>query len=89
MANTSLPIRGSLTGASDGLKVDDDVVTKDFALGHDIEVVAVSVVVFGADRGAPDFVSIVGAEVGDHDDDAFTGDTSFAAAVAGGGAGGG
>lgn len=89
MADTSLPIRSSLTGASDGLKVDDDVVTKDFAFGHDIEMVAVSVVVFGTDGRAPDFVSVVGAEVGDHDDDALAGDTSFTAAVAGGGAGGG
>lgn len=51
--------------------------------------VAVSVVVCGADGRAPDFVSVVGAEVGDHDDDAFAGDTSLTTAVAGGGAGGG
>lgn len=82
MADTSLPIRSSLTGASDGLKVDDDVVTKDFAFGHDIEMVAVSVVVFGTDGRAPDFVSVVGAEVGDHDDDALAGDTTKATTIA-------
>lgn len=50
--------------------------------------VAVSVVVFSADGRTPDFVSVVGAEVGDHNNNTFAGDTSFTAAVAGRGTGG-
>ena len=82
MANTSLPIRSGLTGASNGLEVDDNIVTEYLAFCHNIEVVAVAVVVFGADGGAPDFVTVVRAEVGDHDNDAFARNTTFTAAIA-------
>ena len=83
MANASLPIRSSLTGASDGLKVDNHIISKDFAFGHDIEMIAVSVVVLSADGRTPDFVSVVGAEVSDHNNNTFASDTSFTAAIAG------
>lgn len=82
-AEAGPPVGGSLAGAGNGLKVDDDVVPKDFVLRHDVEVVAVAVLVGAAHDRAPLRVSVVRAQVGHHDDDALAGSAARAAAGAG------
>lgn len=45
--------------------------------------VTVSILVLGTDRRTPLFIAIVGAEIGNHNNDTFTGNTTFTAAIAG------
>ena len=72
MADASLPVRCGLARASHGLEFHLGVIAEYLALGHDVEVVGVTVLVGLANLGAPLLVSAVGAKVGDHDDDALT-----------------
>lgn len=60
-----------MTGAIDRLKINHHVVTKDLILGHDIEMVAVTVLVCRTRVGTPLLVAVVGAQVGNHHNDAL------------------
>ena len=71
-----------MSGARNRFKVNNDVVAKHLALCHDIEVVAISVLVCAANLWTPLLVTVVWAEVGNHDDDALAGDTAKATTIA-------
>ena len=83
MANAGLPIARRLPRTGHRLEIHDHVVAEDLALGHDVEVVAVAVLVLAADGGAPLRVAVVGTQVRHHDDYALPGDAAFAAGAAG------
>lgn len=68
VADTCLPVRDGLARTWHGLEFDNRVVAKYFALRHDVEVIAVSVLVGPADGRAPLRVAVVRAQVRDHDD---------------------
>lgn len=76
--DTAFPVRSSLTRAGDRLEINNHIVSKDLALCHDVEVVAVAVLVGTTDCWAPLRISIVRAEVCDHDDDALASNTACA-----------
>jgi hypothetical protein len=82
VADTGLPIGGGLTRTGNRLKIDYHIVAKNFTLGHDIKVVAVSIVVCGPNLRTPLLVAIIGAEIGDHDGDTLPSSPSGATAAA-------
>lgn len=73
-----------MTGAIDRLEINHHVVTKDLILGHDIEMVAVTVLVRGTRVGTPLLVAVVGAQVGNHHNDALACHSTCSATGAGG-----
>jgi hypothetical protein len=46
---------------------------------HDIEVAGVTILILSADNGAPLRISVIGAKVGDHHDDALASSSSSSA----------
>jgi hypothetical protein len=71
-----------LSGACNRFKVDNNVIPEHLALCHDIEVIAIAVLVGTANLWAPLLVTVVWTEVGDHDDNALTSDTAKATTIA-------
>lgn len=82
MAHTRFPIRSRLSGACNRFKVDNNIVAKYLTLCHDIEVIAISVLVGATHFWTPLLVTVVWAEVGDHDDDALASSSTGATTVA-------
>jgi hypothetical protein len=82
VAHARVPVGNGLARAGDGLKVDDGVVAKHGARGHDVKVVAVPVLVRAARLRAPHLVAVVRTQVGHHDDDALARHAARATAVA-------
>lgn len=71
-----------MSRACNRLKVDDHVVAKHLAFGHNVEVVAVSVFVGAINLRAPLLVAVVRAKVGNHDNNAVTSNTTCATGAA-------
>jgi hypothetical protein len=59
-----------LTGARHWLEFDNRIVAKDLALGHDVEMIAVSVLVGPSHDRAPLCIAVVRTQVCDHYNDA-------------------
>lgn len=78
-AEALLPVRSGLAWASDRLEINNHVVSKYLALCHNIEVIAVAVLVGASDCWAPLRVSIIRTQVCDHYNDALARNATRAA----------
>jgi hypothetical protein len=68
-----------LTRAIDRLKINHNIVAENLVLGHDIEMVAIAILICRANIWAPLLVAIVGAQIGYHHNDALAGNSTSAA----------
>lgn len=82
-AHARVPIGCCLAGAGNGLEVHHRVVAEHLTLRHDVEVVAVSVLVRTSHRRAPLRVAVVRAEIRDHHNDRLPRVAALAASAAG------
>jgi hypothetical protein len=71
-----------LSGTVNRFEVDDNIISKYLTLCHDIEMVTISVVVGTANLWTPLLVTVVWAEVGDHDNDALASNSTKATTIA-------
>jgi len=78
------PVRGSLARAGYRLKINNCIISKHFALCHDVEMICVAILVGSSYRRTPLLVPVIWTQICDHNNDALTGSTAGATATASG-----